>query len=338
MKILLSLLACLVIALPVLAQAPLVGKVSADPTGNACAAATHPLLYHNVGNNVNWYYCNSSNVYAALGTGTGDMLKSVYDEDDDGSPDSIGSGTVAAMEALTPDTGDVFIATDGNTDCGTGGGSTIVVCRYNGASWAIASGHVAGDGLAVSGTTLSTDSQDGGFMEDGGAVSLTCDTTDDQGQAQVMDDGDLEWCDGSGTTGAIQSVDTKIDGRARFLLTAGRSNMNGSAFIFMDDVQPIATHGQGMVRSGSVTAVAISTIGLVVNTVGPVTIQARINNNTVLTAQGTIDGTGLVFAYTTQARGIDTFVAGDLMTLYVVFDSPISASLNIQAHMELSFD
>jgi hypothetical protein len=73
---------------------------------------------------------------------------------------------------------------------------------------------LGGDGMAVTHTpgegstaTILTNSQKDNFLRDGGVTSLVCATN--PGHMQVMDDGDLEWCDGAATP-ALQSVDAKI--------------------------------------------------------------------------------------------------------------------------------
>jgi hypothetical protein len=55
---------------------------------------------------------------------------------------------------------------------------------------------------------ISTKSSEEAFLIDGGATSFTCGASTG-GSMQVMDDGDLEWCDGAATPG-LQSVDAKI--------------------------------------------------------------------------------------------------------------------------------
>lgn len=57
----------------------------------------------------------------------------------------------------------------------------------------------AGAGIALTGDTLSTASLEAGFLADGGSTSMTCGGSN-QGKMQVLDSGELEWCDGAGTS------------------------------------------------------------------------------------------------------------------------------------------
>jgi hypothetical protein len=55
-----------------------------------------------------------------------------------------------------------------------------------------------GAGLAVTGTTARVDSTEVGFLTDGGSTDLVCGASA-QGKAQVMDSGQLQYCDGATT-------------------------------------------------------------------------------------------------------------------------------------------
>lgn len=69
-----------------------------------------------------------------------------------------------------------------------------------GVALAVAPAHSsAGPGLSgTAGGQLSTQSDEAGFLEDGGVSDLTCGALD-WGQAQIMDDGSLQVCDGAAT-------------------------------------------------------------------------------------------------------------------------------------------
>ena len=56
-----------------------------------------------------------------------------------------------------------------------------------------------GAGLAVTGTVARTDSLEAGFLADGGVTPLTC-GAGQQGKLQVLDSGELQYCDGASTS------------------------------------------------------------------------------------------------------------------------------------------
>lgn len=82
----------------------------------------------------------------------------------------ITSSTVAAL--TSPTSGQIVVVTDGNSasDCTTGTGSTIVLCRYNGSSW-----QALGDGTsttaAAGGSTTQVQYNNGGSL--GGMSGVT---------------------------------------------------------------------------------------------------------------------------------------------------------------------
>lgn len=137
-----------------LLSAPLVygqGDISypaTDPTGVACT--TTFALYHG-----NLFYCQGG-VYVKA---TPQVLSS----------GGVTIATVATLPAGQPK-GTVAVVTDGasSTDCTTGGGATLVLCRYDGAAWgtfpagSASAGGVSGQGQwnsagALAGWTMSGD-------------------------------------------------------------------------------------------------------------------------------------------------------------------------------------
>lgn len=71
---------------------------------------------------------------------------------------------------------------------------------------------VAGAGLQIaagSPGSLATSSTEAAFLADGGTTSLTCGSSN-QGKAQVMDSGALEWCDGASTS-VVRSITDQVD-------------------------------------------------------------------------------------------------------------------------------
>lgn len=58
--------------------------------------------------------------------------------------------TVGGLPAASASTGKSFYVSDGNPGCGTGGGTTLALCRSNGSSWATVSGGSGGGATAAS--------------------------------------------------------------------------------------------------------------------------------------------------------------------------------------------
>lgn len=106
----------------------------------------------------------------------------------------LGSGTGAVTVTAQPTHGQLLI---GST------GSDPVLATLTGGDGVIV-------GIGPGSTTVETLSIEAGFLEDGGAASLTCGASN-QGKAQVMDDGSIEYCDGA-TTSVLRAGFLDADG------------------------------------------------------------------------------------------------------------------------------
>lgn len=147
--------------------------------------------------------------------------------------------------------------------CNAGGGSgaptsaTYLVVNLDGT---LSAERTIGAGAGLAGTdggangayTLATASTEAAFLTDGGSTSLTCGASN-QGKAQVLDNGKLEYCDGAGTS----------------VLQAGFLDADGSD----DDVPEAGDFGAlaltgDVTSSGLATMVAANAVALTTDTTG----------------------------------------------------------------------
>lgn len=95
-------------------------------------------------------------------------------------------------------------------------------------------------------------------------------------------------------------------------------------------------------RAGSITGLAANFYISSLTTQGDITVQARVNDTPVYNLIiNSGDTTGSVSGVTTQARGIDAFSAGDLLTFYVLYetpDTPFVGSAKWILEMEVTYD
>ncbi len=78
-----------------------------------------------------------------------------------------------------------------------------------------------------------------------------------------------------------------------------------------------STEGWRMLRAGSITGLSINFNAIAHTTDGPANAEIRVNNSIVFTVTHTVTGTGIQGVNGTQARGTDTFVAGDILRMTV---------------------
>jgi len=156
--------------------------------------------------------------------------------------------------------------------------------------------------------------------------------------------------------------DLKVDGNAEFsrdltvhgnligqraYFDAGESTaFNTSKYLsYNDGTLMTSNNGYVMMRAGSITGISMCLNAVnVVNTGGGITIQgqARINGTSKYTATASISGnaTGLKNS-SVQDRGVDKFVAGDVLTMYTNYTAGgnISGQVdNINITVEVTYD
>jgi hypothetical protein len=105
---------------------------------------------------------------------------------------------------------------------------------------------------------------------------------------------------------------------ARVVFTGGaRTIASGttSGYVTTDNLIMTSTMGMVMPRAGSIVGIT----GLVLASghagAGNMTFEARVNNTVVFSAAVNVTGNGVFTVVSTQARGTDTFAAGDLVQL-----------------------
>ena len=107
----------------------------------------------------------------------------------------------------------------------------------------------------------------------------------------------------------------------RHVIGAGRSgNITASEYLRgFNGLVMSAAVGWPMMRAGSVTGVAACCTVTAETTPGTVTFEVRKNGTAIYSVELTISGTGDYEAHATQARDVDTFAAGDILSMYVNF-------------------
>ena len=78
-----------------------------------------------------------------------------------------------------------------------------------------------------------------------------------------------------------------------------------------------STEGWRMLRAGSITGLSINFNAIAHTTDGNANAEVRVNNSVVFTVTHTVTATGVQGVNGTQARGTDTFVAGDILRMTV---------------------
>ena len=121
-----------------------------------------------------------------------------------------------------------------------------------------------GAGINVLADTIETQSEEAGFLNDGGVTSLTCGASN-AGKMQVMDDGKLQYCDGA-TTSVLKTLDpaasggdVKSDGTVAM---TGTLNFTGSAGIAIGGTAAVALSSTGTAGVPQLTITGDSNTGL----------------------------------------------------------------------------
>lgn len=151
-----------------------------------------------------------------------------------------------------------------------------------------------GDGLTIAGTIASTASQEPRFIADGGTTPLVCGLTN-QGKMQVMDNGDLQYCDGASTSllqTAVQT-NTNVSVNNEVVLFSGttgkvlkRAIENGIAEL-TNGVLGVATQGVDYVIPSGNVATATALASNPANCANATDLAAGISNTGV--AEGCLD-------------------------------------------------
>ena len=106
----------------------------------------------------------------------------------------------------------------------------------------------------------------------------------------------------------------------RQLLQYGRVlNTTGSAYLGIQTNVYTATRGLAMMRPGSVTGISVNLSVTAQTTAGNVVVHVYKNGASVFSVTVAIAGVSTYTESSTQARGTDTFVADDLITMYLQF-------------------
>lgn len=129
----------------------------------------------------------------------------------------------------------------------------------------------------------------------------------------------------------VGSGDFKIDGNEnitgeakgqRMVLLCGLSgSIVAGAYLNSSGVASTSTKGFRMPRAGSIVGISLQTSINTFVSSGNATAQARVNGSSVFTTTVAISADGDFGGQSTQARGTDTFSAGDIINAFVNIDS-----------------
>jgi hypothetical protein len=171
-------------------------------SGAAFALSAVPNCPDSGGNHLNYSTSGNSFSCGTSGGGGGGGYSTIIDE---------AGATLTTRTQLHIQTSGGGTALDAADDSGTPETDITLTTSPTGASAVVGTGRLvtggtgvdvngADSGTDLSGTiTLTTDSDETGFLNDGGSTALTC-SGSNQGAAQVLDAGTLNWCDGLTTT------------------------------------------------------------------------------------------------------------------------------------------
>lgn len=163
--------------------------------------------------------------------------------------------------------------------------------------------------------------------------------------------GGVRFSDGSGgnvanidSSGNMQldgdmTVDGEIEG-SRMVLCAGMGALFSADTYAQGagSAQMSATRGYKMTRPGSVVGIGWTTEVVSVTTGGTWAVRVRKNGTNVFAAQITLPATGDIGANGKQARGNDTFVAGDVISAFLDWNTFVGSVRHTIIFIEIVFD
>lgn len=116
---------------------------------------------------------------------------------------------------------------------------------------------------------------------------------------------------------------TKELGGNRYIITGGRqTGLTSSNYFIMGIGGTLAyssTMGNVMMRPGSITGLSAALNASILTTAGTVEVQVRKNDSPVFSKIISFEATGVKTTWEVQARNTDTFVAGDVLQMYLLF-------------------
>ncbi len=123
----------------------------------------------------------------------------------------------------------------------------------------------------------------------------------------------------------------------RQTLLFNRTSLTADGYLGAAAMAFTATTGFLMHRPGSIVGISIVTT-VTETTPGTIIAQARKNDSSVFTTTITTSGSASYEAYETQARGVDTFAAGDTIVAYVDFGTFVGTAAPIGVMIEIVYD
>lgn len=130
--------------------------------------------------------------------------------------------------------------------------------------------------------------------------------------------GELSIVKDDGSVVSLENDDSTLAVKGTALMYGGRGFAGGSAYLTMDGVQYSTVRGVVAIRSGSIVGISAAINASVITSNGAIQIEIHKNGSVVFSASTTITSPTTDYnCYATQDAGIDTFVAGDELQLYI---------------------
>ena len=125
---------------------------------------------------------------------------------------------------------------------------------------------------------------------------------------------------------------------SRMPLQFDRTSMTADGYLGSAALAYAATYGFPMHRAGSIVGVSVSANVTVQTNLGTIILHVYKNGASVFSVTVTSAGVAAVSGYATQARDVDQFVAGDLITAYVDFGTFVGTIAPIIALIDCQLD
>lgn len=96
----------------------------------------------------------------------------------------------------------------------------------------------------------------------------------------------------------------------------------------IDGITTSSTIGYRMIRAGSITGISIQTNVTFFIDPGNIAFEVRKAGSNVFSTSLAVSSGGIKGTQSTQARGVDTFTAGQIISVYANFDPSVIATLD----------
>lgn len=163
--------------------------------------------------------------------------------------------------------------------------------------------------------------------------------------ANTLDTNEWAFLDGQDqavkTTDNVTHADITATGEmkgCRLLIPFSRGSVTADSYLAFGGNLCNDNYGAPLSRPGSIVSVAVDCWVSAQTTAGNVVFQVRKNASTVFTVTISINGTGYYRGYAVQARGVDTFTAGQYLNPAIDFTTFAGTLLASNMLVEICYD